>query len=515
MDWHTHTRSLRTRSASIVGLIMLFGLAAGLVQAQESDDVLHIRWHEDMENLDPPRMQDNLGTEIGYKIYDNLVTLRPGSFDEIIPGLAESWDITEDGLTYTFNLREGVQWHHGYGEVTAEDVRFSLLRHKDDDVGSVFSAEAEFIDDVEVVDEHTVRVHMERPYPGFLIEFAAYRPGFIVNEQALEDLGDRYLDQPVGSGPYVLEEWQPLDRITLTRNQDYDREVGQFERVEYIIIPDDAVFEVALQRGEVDIGYVFDPEVQQRLTEDTALDTITISAPRTIYLQLNVENDALEDVRVRKALWYALDRELLVDAILEGQGQTSDSVIAPSVFGHLDERSYEYDPERARELLAEAGYGDGLSLNLTIQPEYSIPDMAVAAQDMWRDVGIDVDVTQREWAQIVELRRGGDFDFVMGALARVGPDQFVTPFYYSEAIPYPNSSRYANPEMDELIEEARVTVDEDERREVYYEIQRLAQRDAPVIPVLNPVFVLAFQPELENVEAGALTVNVQDIELTE
>lgn len=492
---------------AVVGLI-------GAAYAQSADDpTLHIRWYEDVQNLDPVLLQDSLGNEVGYKIYDNLVTVKAGTFDEIVPGLAESWEVSADGLAYTFHLRQGVMWHRGYGEVTAKDVRWSFLRHKDEAIASVYKTAAEPIQDVVVVDDYTVRVEMSQPYPTFLQEFAAYRPGFIVNEKAIADLGDRYMDQPIGSGPYMLETWSPLDRIVLVRNPDYDRASPYFGRLEYIIIPDDNVFEIALQNGEVDIGWIFDPQVQQRATQSTSYAALSMPAPRTIYIQDNLTKPGLEDVRVRQALWYAIDRQLLVDSILLGQGKVSDTVLNPSVFGYLDASFYDYDPDKARALLAEAGHADGLSYELLIQGNYQIPAMAQAVQAMWAEVGVNVNITQREFPQIVEARRSGNFDLVMGALARSGADQYVSYFYDSAAIPYPNSSRYSDAHVDELINQGRITVDDAKRKAVYEEIQRITAGDAPVIPILSPVFVLAFRSDLQGVQLALLTINAKDLSM--
>ena len=512
---HWSIRSLNR----VLLLTILCTLIAAIPHAASAQDAagptLRIRWYEDMVNLDPVLLQDSLGTEIAYKIYDTLLRIKPGTFDVIEPALAESYEQSDDGLTYTFHLKHGVKWQRGYGEVTAEDVRFSFLRHKDEALASVYKAVAEPIQDVEAVDPYTVRVTMSQPTPSFLQEFVAYRPGFIVNEKAIADLGDRYMDQPVGSGPYMLESWTPLDRVTLVRNPEYSGTTPYFGNLEYIIIPDDNVFEIALQNGEVDIGYIFDPQVQQRAMENTSYSTLSMPAPRTIYIAANLEKPGLDDQRVRQALWYAIDRQLLVDTILLEQGQVSDTVLNPSVFGYLNESLYQYDPDKARQLLADAGYANDLSLELLIQGNYQIPAMAQAIQAMWAEVGVKVSITQREFPQIVEARRAGTYDLVMGALARSGPDQYVSYFFDSAAIPYPNSSRYNNPKMDDLIHQARVTVDDAERKGIYGDLQRLAAEDAPVIPILSPVFVIAYRSDLQGVELGINTINVSDLSLAQ
>lgn len=499
----------KTRFLAFVAAIAVVAGLFATALAQSGGDVLRIRWYEDMDNLDPVRLQDSLGNELATHIYDRLVRPAPGSFDTLAPDLAERWEVSDDGLVYTFYLRPGARWQRGYGPVTAEDVRYSLMRHKDPAVGSVYATAAEPIQDVVVVDDHTVQVIMSQPYPGFLLEFAAYRPGFIVHQAAIEAFGDRYMDQPVGSGAYQLSQWSPLDRVVLTAHPEYDGTPPQFGTLEYLIIPDDNVFEIALQNGEVDIGYIFDPQVQQRAMASTRYATLSMSAPRVIYISANLETPGLDDVRVRQALWYAIDRDLLVDAINLGQATVTDTVLNPTVFGYLADRAYDYDVDKAKELMAAAGHADGLSLRLLIQGNYQIPAMAQAIQDMWREIGVEVEITLREFAQIVEIRRAGDFDLVMGALARTGPDQYMTPFFDSAAIPYPNSSRYANPAMDELIYAARVTVDDDARRDLYFEAQRIAQVDAPVIPILNPVFVLAHRSDLQNVTLNLLTIDAE------
>lgn len=494
-----------------VVLAVLLLAVGGNSLAQNDSSELRVRWWQDLVSLDPPHIRDSLATEVAYKIYSNLVRVKPGTFDTVVPDLAESWDISPDGLEYTFHLRGDALWQKGYGKVTAEDVKYSLLRHKDEEVGSQFAPEAEVIETVEVIDDRTIKVTMSEPYPGFLLEFLAYRPGFIVNQQALEEFGDRYTESPIGSGPFILDDWSPQQHVELVRNDDYYGEVGEFEKVTYIQIPEESVFEVALQRGDVDIGYFLDAGVQRRVLDNPNLETVTIPAPRTFYIQLNQSKAPFDDLRVRQALWHALDKDLIVEGVLNGQGEAADTMLNSHVFGRLNEGGYPYDPERAKELLAEAGYPNGFEATLLIYPPYGIPDMAAAVQDMWRSIGVNVEIVQREWAQHVELRRSGNFDLAIQPMLRLGPDQYVSPTMHSASIPYPNASRYSNPQMDTLIDEARVAADDDARRELYHEIQRLAQADVPVIPLLNPVFVLAHRPEIGNAKPGLLTINVNEL----
>jgi peptide/nickel transport system substrate-binding protein len=489
--------------------------SAPISYAHANANELRVRWWQDLVSLDPPHIRDSLATEVGYKIYSTLVRVKSGTFDELVPDLAQRWEVSSDGLVYTFHLRDDAVWHKGFGTVTAEDVVFSLLRHKDEEAASQFATEASVIKSVKALDDHTVQVSMNEAYPGFLLEFLAYRPGFIVNRRALEELGERYTEAPIGSGAFVFEGWSPRQSVKLVRNDEYYGDAGSFERVTYVQIPEESVFEVALQRGDVDIGYFLEAEVQARVLNNPGIETVTIPAPRTFYIQLNQAKEPFNNLLVRQALWYALDKELIVEGVLGGQGEVANTMLNSHVFGRANETDYSYDPERAKELLAEAGYPSGFSATLLIYPPYGIPDMAAAVQDMWREVGVEVEIVQREWAQHVELRRSGSFDLAIQPMLRLGPDQYLTPTMHSASIPYPNASRFSNSEIDALIDEARVTADDAKRRDLYHEIQRLAQERVPVIPLLNPVFVLAFQPGIDNAKPGLLTINVSELSVTE
>lgn len=478
-------------------------------------DELVVGWMFDILSLDPAQMRDTLDTELGYKIYSSLACIRTGAVDELVGDLATSWEISSDGTVYTFELEPSAKWHRDYGPVTAADVKYSFMRHKDESVQSLYATEAEPIKDVQVVDDHTVEVIMEKPYPGFLLEFAAYRPGFIVNEKAIEDGGDRYNEQPIGSGPFMLEHWSPQEKVELVRNDDYYGEAGPFRKVTYMVIPQEATLEIALEKGEIDIAYFFNPETQARLTEHPMLKTASITGPRTYYLQLNLESPPLDDVRVRQALWWAIDKDALVEGVMLGQGEATDTLLNPHVFARLDERPYSYDPEKAKELLAEAGYPDGFETTLLIYDTELIPDLATAIQDMWRKIGVQAELVQREWAQHVEVRRSGNFDIGLQPQLRLGPDQYVTPLMHSSSAPYPNAARYSNPETDALIDEARVTVDDAKREALYHEIQTILHRDVPVIPLVHPVFVLAFQPNIQGAVPGLITLNVTEMSVSD
>ncbi len=466
-----------------------------------------IRMETDMLNIDPAQMRDSLSTEAAYEIYSSLVRLKPGSYQELVGDLAERWEVSDDGLVYTFYLRDDAKWQRGYGDVTAEDVRYSFMRHLDPEVGSRWLDDARNIKDVEVVDPYTVRVVMNNPYPDFLKVFAAYRPGFIVNKQAIEELGDRYTEQPVGSGAFMMEEWRPRESVTLVRNPDFYGDSGQFERITYMVIPDESVAEIALENGEVDISYFTDPAVQSRILASDKVVSQSSPAPRTYFITPNLAREPLQDKRVREAMAWAIDKDLLVEEVMNGMGQVTDTILNTFIFERLDERHFSYSPERARELLTEAGLPNGFSSTMLLRAQSPQQEMAPAIQDMWLDVGINVEIDMKEHAIVESMRKASNFDMTLTPNLRLGADQYLS-FFHSDYIGGANFGNYSNPDFDRLLEEAKRTVDDNDRKELYHEIQRLLWEDPAMIPLLTPVFVLAHQPELQGAEMGLFWFNV-------
>lgn len=480
---------------------------------EETNETLIVRWEKDFDHLDPPQVGDTLGSEMAFKIYSQLAQMETGSFLELRPDLAESWEVSEDGMSFKFDLRDDAVWHQGYGNVVANDVRYSFLRHKDEAAASRFALEASTIRDVEVHSDYSLTVHMNDPYAGFLLEFVAWRPGFIHNETNVNEMGDRFNEKPIGSGPLQFDSWSPKEKVVLVRNDDYYGNAGIFSRVEYVIIEEDVTAEIALERGDIDVGYFQIPEVQVRLVANDAVGTVELPAPRTFAATFKTDRAPLDNVKVRQALSYAIDKEIIVESVLLGMGTATDTFLNQHVFGFLDEKYYSYDPERAKQLLAEAGYPDGIDTTMDIQtyPPYGLPDVAAAIQDMWREIGVTVEIGQQDYAGLVERQRRGDFYVSLGPTLAVSPDAYVKP-YHSENTPFPNFSMFSTPELDDLIDTARGTVDEEARRGMYHDIQRILQSEAPNIPLFNPIFVLAHNKRLTNVVPGMLTISITDIE---
>ena len=477
---------------------------------------LSVRMIDDINDLDPARIRTTEDQSIGFSIYSRLVKYSLGKFASVEPDLAERWEISGDGKVYTFFLRRGVKWQRGYGEVTADDVKFFFDRLTDPKVGSLYLNQASIIDRVQVVNKYEVRIYLKRPYSGFLVEFAAYRPGFIVNEKALRELGNKYTASAVGSGPFVLDRWEPGARVVLKSNPDFSYgPKPKVAQVNLAIMREDPLFEISLLKGDVDIGYVTDPDVQERTIKSKGIRTVFRPAPQTMYVVINTSVKPWNDVKVRKALWYATDRQGIIDGVFHGLAQISDTLLNPYVFGYAGKTVYRYDPGQARKLLQEAGYPNGFETEFFYYQPEGWPKQAPALQGVWRRVGIAVTLRQFEVAQLYERYRQKAFSLGGNAIMRVGPDQIFSILLHSASIPFPNAMQYANLEMDSLIDGARAELNDSKRAETYRRIQEKVWEDVPAIPLYQPKLVLAMRPDVRGAMIpGLQAFNLSDISKT-
>jgi peptide/nickel transport system substrate-binding protein len=481
--------------------LVLLGIPAGMGRAigAQGDQELRVRLVNDIYDVDPARIRDTEDYAISREIYSSLVRYNSAKPGGVEPDLAERYDISKDGLVYTFWLHNNVKWHKGYGQLTAKDVKFSLDRLSDKASGSLYLNQASVIDHVQVVDDYQVKVYLKRPYPGFLVEMLAYRPGFIVNERALNEFKDKYTAHPIGSGPFIFDEWQPGAKIVLKANPDYYGQKPKVPQATFVLIRDDSLFQVAMEKGDVDLGYFIDADVQASIVANKKINKLVVPAPQTIYVRINVTKKPWDDVRVRRALWYATDRQSIIKNVFHGLAQISDTLLNPSVFGYDKQIYYKYDPAKAKELLREAGYPDGFASELLYYNGETWPKGAPAVQGIWRTVGINVNLKLYEDAQLYEQYRAGNFALGADGIMRVGPDQIYSILLHSKSIPLPNAMRYNDPEMDRMIDDARIETDNAKRAALYHKIQEKMRADVPIVPLYQPEFVLAMQPSVKGV----------------
>jgi len=329
-----------------------------------------------------PVFGGNYATYVAFDlVFNKLVRLD----DQLqpIPDLAASWELSADNLVWTFHLVEDVKWHDGT-PFTAEDVKFTYETMKDPDVNSPFASNLDQVSDIEVVDDLTLKVTLDATYAPFLVKLADMS---IMPKHLLENVADyqttEFQRNPVGTGPFALVEWQTGAFLRFTANPDYFRGKPAIDELVFKIVPDADVLSVQLETGEVDVVEGVSPAVAGRTEDNPDVDLVRYTAMRLRYLQLSQLNPLLQDKRVRQAIAYALDRQGIIDTILEGYGERCRTDYPPSSWVYNpNARIYDYDVPAAQALLADAGWEMGSDGVLVKDGERLEFDILVKAGDI-------------------------------------------------------------------------------------------------------------------------------------
>ena len=384
-----------------LGTLML--VAATAAQAQKTD--ITIGMQLEPPHLDPTGAAAAAIDEVVYaNIYEGLT--RFDASGAILPALAESWDISDDGLSYTFTLRSGVKYHDG-ADFTADDVKFSLDRARGEDSTNAQKALFAAIDSVNVIDDTTVEITLTKPN-GALLFNLAWGDAIIIDESDVETLQQ----SPVGTGPFKFSNWVQGDRVEIVKNPDYWGDAVALEKATFKFISDPTAAFAAMMAGDVDAFPVFPaPENLAQFEADPRFKVIVGSTEGETILSTNNKEGPLADVRVRKAIAHAIDRQAIIDGAMFGFGTPIGSHFAPHNPAYVDlTGNSAYDPDLSKKLLAEAGYAEGFSTTLKLPPpSYARRGGEIIAAQL-REVGIETEISNLEWAQWLEqVFRGKDY----------------------------------------------------------------------------------------------------------
>ena len=461
----------------------------------------------DIVNVDPVEISAPADYSVAALVYSGLVRVRPGT-GQLDPDLAERWEVSPDGLVYTFHLRRGVKWQNGLGELTAADVVAHFQRAADRASGSIFFPDFSSVKRVEAPDPYTVRFVLDRPSLSLLSADLAYRPGLIVPKKIIDTKPDSLKTAPVGSGPYTFSAWQQGAQVILRANPDYYGGPPQVSEVDVRVVKDDQTALLALRRGEIDARYLQIPEVQRQALVAKDVRVLRAPMPRTYYFMFNTTRPPFNDVRVRQALWYGLNRRGILDSLFKDLGTFSDTMLPPTVTGSLPGVVYNYNVDRAKQLLRDAGADGGYPgraftlMAIGLQDE---TDIAAVAQENWKALGVTFNVDVVDTAVFLQRARAGNFDALNFAQLRTEPEQFLVDSFYSKSIGANNFSRYDR--ADAQLDAMRFAADPADRVRNAQVVQRLLQRDAPAIPVLNPTLMLAYTPRISGAKLELLIFN--------
>ncbi len=468
--------------------------AAPVADASADAQELTVLLPVDFTTFDPNTPGSQPNTNILHNVIETLVER-----DRETPLLAESWELLDD-VTWQFKLREGVSFTNGE-PFNADAVKYSIERifREDNENSSGRSVFVDAIQSVDVVDEHTVNIVTTRPFPNLmdiLIDAYMLPPGAADTPE--------FSAKGIGTGAYMVESWTPGEAMVLVRNPDYWGEQPTIERVSFRPVPEAAVRSTELRSGGADIITQVPIEEIAGLDEP-GLEVLRIPSVQSMRIHLNAGAPPFDDVRVRQAINYAIDRATILETLLEGAGQLMNSPTGPGIFGYNpDIEPYPYDPEKARELLAEAGYADGLDIRLQFTDGRYVRDRAIAEAitAQLAEVGIRLDANLSEFSQWLNVFNTDGNGFMVvsqedNVLTLMAPNFAST----SESF---KRYGYANPEVDALIEQGLSTIDEAERESVYQELNQVLHDDAPWVYMWNPEDIYGIVENLSGFEPNGV-----------
>jgi len=444
----------------------------------------------DSVSLDPTLITDGESAKVCDNIYDGLVRYKEGS-TEIEPALAESWDVSDDGLVWTFTLRQGVKFHDGT-DFNAAAVVYNIERQMPPQRTSDMSY-SDFtlgmIDKAEALDEHTLRLTLKYPYAPFLANLAMGISAPICSPTALEELGADYGDHPCGTGPFIFERWDKDQQIVLVANEDYWDGAPKVDKLVFKVTKENAVRANELLAGEVDMIDGIDPNDVARLEASDAVGVAKGPGMNINYLGLRCHKPPFDDLRVRKAASMAIDRESLVQYLYQGNSMVANGPLPPGLFGYVSGlKPYAYDPDQAKALLAEAGYDDDVTIELRSYPNPRAYNpvggdrLAEALQADLEKVGFKVNIVSKAWKEHLDAVDADEGEcFLLGWMGDNGdPDNFLYMLLHTDMIDdFMNSANYSNPEVDDLLFQAQQEFDANERLNLYKQAQEKIVADAP------------------------------------
>jgi oligopeptide transport system substrate-binding protein len=471
--------------------------------------------------LDPPLITSTYAASVVQQLFDGLV-----QFDadlNVIPAIAKSWSAAYDGTTWTFHLRQGVKFHNGR-EVAADDFVYSFTRILDPKLQSPHtwlfervrgakefrSGKAQRVEGLRALDNYTLQITLSQPYAPF-ITMLGMAQAKVVPREEIERLGAQFGHQPIGTGPFRFVNWVAGDKIVLQANEEYFEGRPFLDRLDYEIFPAYNLKEslAAFEKGHLDDTKILASE-RQRLISDPRYRFFRKPLLATLFLWIDTRQAPLNNPKVRQAINYAINREAMNRTIRKNRFVQARGILPPGMPGYNPElQGYEYDPQRARQLLSEAGYPEGKGLpSLELWSSVTSSEAQAEHEAIQRDlqqVGLSVTLhTTKGWKQYTELL--GKRPRAMYRYAWYAdfpdPDNFLFVLFHSQSAN--NFANYSNPEVDRLLDQAQREVDYLERMQLYRQAESLIMADAPTVNLLYYTFEHLFQPYVRGIELNAL-----------
>ncbi|HXU87256.1 MAG TPA: ABC transporter substrate-binding protein [Methylomirabilota bacterium] len=484
---------MRTRRSVFAAFVLVALSLVTAASAAPPRDAMVVGLLAEPVTMDPPQITDLNSTRVIKRMFEGLTAQELGTY-KIVPGLAQSWDISKDGLTYTFKLRPNVKFHDGT-PLTAEAVRFCFERQMNDK--SQYYATGTYpyvkgflgnVAGVEDVDPLTVQIKLKAPLTPFL-QYLAHHSLYIYSPEALKKFGKDIVKNPVGTGPFKLETWEPGVKVVLARNDQYWGGAPKIRQAIYVPIIEAQARLAAIKTGEIDLTMDVPPDSLAELRKDPDIVVAETNSSAVWYIALNTRHPILKDRRVRQALNYAVNKEAIIRDILKGTAIVARGPMSPVYGPYYEEnlQKYPHDPEKARALLKEAGHAGGFDITFMV-PEsgsgmQSPVEMATVIQANLAQVGVRAKIQTMEWGAYLKKYLEAPDMAEMSWNPSIGdPDHMMYMLLSSDRFPPAfNAGFYHNEKVDDLLRKGRTTIDEKARVPLYKEAQRLVVEDAPWI----------------------------------
>jgi peptide/nickel transport system substrate-binding protein len=491
----------KLRSMISAGALALAIGAPALVTAPSAafaKGILRLAQTQDLVSLDPIATSDNASIYAQLLIFDTL--LRPSKdATKLEPGLAESWKVSDDGMTYSFKLREA-KFSDGT-PVTAADVAFSLKR-----AGSDASSWKRFfsgIDSIETPDDRTVVLKLKKVFTPLLNNLALFSSA-ILSQKALEAAGDKFFDKPIGSGPFTVAAWNKGQGLSLKKNANY-WQAGKpdLDGAELMVIPEGNSRVLKLQAGEVDAAIDIPLNQLQGLGRDGKIKTAVANVFRTDFVIMNTRKKPFDDERVRQALNYAIDKDGLVKALLYGTGKVSNSPMPPMAYADPGLKPYPHDLAKAKALLAEAGYKDGFKTSLLVDSSKPLHrQLGQALQAALKQVGVTAEIRLVEGGTHWTTTKAGEYEMAVAYATSdtIDPDQLAGFLIVNPERANAYHTEWKSERVNELYEKERATADGPERGKMFQEMIKIAHDGAPSVFLFYPGTPYAFRSNVEGFE---------------
>jgi peptide/nickel transport system substrate-binding protein len=445
--------------------------------AEQKRGELRIAMQYDLGNLDPQVLNAVTDKQMTTNLFNGLVRYKLGTV-EVEPDLAEKWTASADGKEWTFNLRKGVKFQRGYGELKASDVKFTFDRLLDP---ALKSPNAPLMKGLKTtaVDDYTVKFNLEKADAAFLDKLANSF-SMIVSEKAAKEKGDKFAQSPIGTGPYMFDKWTPQQETAYVANDDYFRGKPGLAKVVYVPIPDPTTMFNAFEAGDVDMLQVTDADKLAKYKKNPDMAVSETPGLITRFMGLNSKTKPFDDKRVRQAVIQAINMPDILDHVFKGISTPAAGILAPGVMHSEKITQLPYDVTKAKQLLTEAGLPNGFKTTLYTPNIDRFTGPATVIQENLKQVGIQVEIkTMETQAFLTDLKKPEGFPmYILSRGQDATPDRVLYQWFHKSGIPANNWANIDIPEVNQWLDEATNTIDEAKRKDLFSKVQKRVADEA-------------------------------------